>query len=50
MDNAGAIRPGHREAARCGKLGEFLIALHVDRARFGETAGQDEQVLDAAVG
>ena len=50
MDDAGTIRPGHREAARRGKLGELLVALHADRARLGEAAGQDEQVLDAAIG
>jgi hypothetical protein len=47
-DDAGTIRPGDREAARRGKLGEFLVALRADRPRLGEAAGQDEQVFDAA--
>ena len=50
MDDAGAVGAGHGDAALGRELQQGLVAGDADRPRFGEAAGQDQDVADAAVG
>ncbi len=49
VDDARAIRPGDGEIAFGGELQQRLVARNADGSGFGEAAGQDQQVRDAAV-
>ena len=50
MDDPGAVRPCDREAAIGRELRQRVVAGNADGAGFGETAGQDEEIADTAVG